>query len=192
MLHCSATWPILAMFCETIELIFPDCRSKIPCFPPVCVYNYGFRSNGGERARSSRQIWFSEKIRLDSYSLIVGGIHQPPGRERGEVRTLEPHCNSSGTIQRMFSVSVSCYAFLMPQGPGCRLARLERQTGLLGRLTECQISFRMFSWLELIRRRKSVRIPFLTPRVCHYQIPGGVFVACVPPSPPSVCGTGRP
>ena len=152
----------------------------------MCVYNYGFRSNGGEQP--ANLIFGEDKI---GFIFLDCRGNTPPlrGEERGEVRTLEPHCNSSGTIQRMFSVSVSCYAFLMPQGPGCRL---ERRTGLLGRLTECQISFRMFSWLELIRRRKSVRIPFLTPRVCHYQIPQGVFVACVPPSPPSVCGTGPP
>ena len=42
------------------------------------------------RQWSGRQIWFWEKIRLDSYSLIVGGIHQgaralqPPGQARAK------------------------------------------------------------------------------------------------------------
>ena len=35
------------IFPDTKELIFPDCRSEIPCFSALCVYNYGFTSNGG-------------------------------------------------------------------------------------------------------------------------------------------------
>ena len=35
---------VIFIYPDTKEFIFPDCQSEIPC---LCVYNYGFTSNGG-------------------------------------------------------------------------------------------------------------------------------------------------
>ena len=66
------------------------------------------------RQWSGRQIWFWEKIRLDSYSLIVGGIHQgaralqPPGQARA--KKTKKNKKTSTILQHFRNNSVNDYS----------------------------------------------------------------------------------